>query len=91
MMSTAASSPDFWTAMTVAGSAVTTYMGVTWYRVKTGRGRPRRSYLAYLTTEKYRAMWERQKTQASYYSIRLWIALGWTIISLLKATHPGLR
>jgi len=85
--STFSMSSDFWIATTALGATVATYMGVTWYRVKKGTGRQRTNYLAYLTTEKYRKAWEVQKTRPSYYATRLWIAVGWTVFSLVKATQ----
>ena len=77
--------------MTAVFVVVSVYMGATWYRVKSGTRRPRKSYLAYLTTQRYRAMWERQKANPTYYSVRFWLSVGWTAFSLVKATHPNLR
>jgi hypothetical protein len=81
----------FWVVMTVAFSLTTLFMGVTWYKVKRGTRKPRKNYLAYLTTKRFRAMWEREKTTTRYYATRFWISSGWTFICFLKATHPNLR
>ena len=85
------SSPTFWIVMTIAFAALSIYMGITWYRVKSGNGVRRKSYLAYLTTAKYRERWQRQKANPAYYSIRFWLSLGWTVFSFVKATIPSLR
>ena len=81
----------FWIVMSIIWGLATLYMTVTWYRVKTGTRRHRKSYLAYLTTKRYREIWERQKLNPFYYSLRGWIAFAGTVFCLLRVIYPDLR
>jgi len=81
----------FWIVMTVLFLATTTYMGITWYKVRNGTRKIHKSYLAYLTTKRFRKIWELQKTRPSYYSTRFWLAFALTVLAFIRATNPNLR
>src|ERR1700677_2979094 len=85
------SSATFFVIMTILDGIATLYFGWTWYRVNTGIRKPRKSYLQYLTTRKYRRIWEMEKTFPSYYVVRFWGAVTIGLVAFIKATHPNLR
>lgn len=81
----------FWIALTLAFLLITIYMGVVWYKVKRGTRVVRKNPLEFLTTERYREIWRRQKLRPSYYALRTWLAFAGTLFCLAKALNPTLR
>jgi len=79
---------NFWFYSAVAFSIIAIYMANTYFRVKAGTRKPRKSYLQYMTTKRYREIWMRQKAKPSYYATRFWIAATWVAVSAVRIFHP---
>jgi hypothetical protein len=79
---------NIWFYFAVVFSLIAIYMADTYFRVKAGTRKPRKSYLQYMTTKRYREMWARQREKPSYYALRFWLAIGWAGISIARIFHP---